>query len=78
MIWNSVDGRKVVVGAGLAFGNHNNLHFLTGVASIKDPDPEDEITAFTNVKQHIPWIRSIFKNHTGKTIIWYSYFNKNQ
>lgn len=69
MIFNSDDGKKVVVGAGLVFMYHKNLHFLIGVASVKDPDPADTITAFTNVKQHIPWIRSIYKIHTGKSII---------
>lgn len=58
----------MVIGAGLAFKYENNLHFLTGVASVKNPDPEDTITAFTNIKQYIPWIQSIYKNHTGKIL----------
>lgn len=66
---NLDNDRNVVVGAGLAFENHNNLHFLIGVASVKDPDPTDTITAFTDVKQYIPWIHSIYKSHTGKNII---------
>eukprot|EP00102_Acyrthosiphon_pisum_P021358 XP_016658568.1 PREDICTED: complement C1s-A subcomponent isoform X2 [Acyrthosiphon pisum] len=49
-------------GAGLSF-LHSNSYYLTGVVSIKDPNTENSIAVFTEVKYHIQWIRGLYKKH---------------
>jgi len=49
-------------GGGLSF-LHSNLYYLTGVVSIKDPNTNNSISIFTEVKYHIKWIRGLFYKH---------------
>ncbi|XP_060872105.1 uncharacterized protein LOC132946240 [Metopolophium dirhodum] len=50
-------------GAGLSF-LHSNLYYLTGVASVKDPNTNNSIAVFTEVKHHIQWINKLYNNRT--------------
>jgi len=52
-------------GSGLSF-LHSNLYYLTGVASVKDPDTNNSIALFTDVKHHIGWINKLYDNTTLK------------
>jgi len=49
-------------GAGLCFV-HSDLYYLTGVVSSKDPETNNSIAAFTDIKSHINWIRELFVKH---------------
>ncbi|XP_029342388.1 uncharacterized protein LOC115033024 isoform X1 [Acyrthosiphon pisum] len=49
-------------GAGLSF-LHSNLYYLTGIVSIKDPNTENSIAVFTEIKYHIQWIRGLYNKH---------------
>ncbi|XP_022164235.1 uncharacterized protein LOC111029524, partial [Myzus persicae] len=49
-------------GAGLCFF-HSELYYLTGVASIKDPNTNNSIAVFTDVKYHIQWIRGLYNKY---------------
>lgn len=51
-------------GSGLTY-EHNSLYYLTGVTSVKDPNTNDSIAIFTDVRYHIQWIRKIFTNHSN-------------
>jgi len=51
-------------GAGLSFSHSNNLYYLTGIASVKDPDTNNSIALFTDVKHHIGWISRLYNNKT--------------
>ncbi|XP_060872108.1 uncharacterized protein LOC132946242 [Metopolophium dirhodum] len=56
-------------GAGLSF-IHSNLYYLTGVASMKDPNTNSSIAVFTDVKHHIQWIRRLYDKYiTNKNIL---------
>jgi len=46
-------------GAGLCFF-HSDSYYLTGIVSIKDPSKNNSIAVFTEVKNHIRWIRELF------------------
>lgn len=61
-------------GAGLTFSHDNAFHYLTGVASVKNPKESESIAVFTNVAHHISWIRTLLSlysyssnNKTGWT-----------
>ncbi|XP_060870828.1 transmembrane protease serine 9-like isoform X2 [Metopolophium dirhodum] len=49
-------------GGGLSFF-HSNSYYLTGVTSIKDPDTNNSIAVFTDIKFHIQWIRDLYNKH---------------
>ncbi|XP_029345751.1 mannan-binding lectin serine protease 2 [Acyrthosiphon pisum] len=49
-------------GAGLSF-LHSNSYYLTGVASVKDPEKNDSVAVFTEIKHHIQWIRRLYNKH---------------
>ncbi|XP_001942568.2 modular serine protease-like [Acyrthosiphon pisum] len=49
-------------GAGLCF-LHSQFYFLTGVVSSRDPETNNSIAIFTDVKYHIQWIRRLFITH---------------
>uniref|UniRef100_A0A2S2NAE1 Peptidase S1 domain-containing protein n=1 Tax=Schizaphis graminum TaxID=13262 RepID=A0A2S2NAE1_SCHGA len=49
-------------GAGLMF-LHNNSYYLTGVMSVKDPNSNDTVAVFTDIKFHIQWLRELFINN---------------
>jgi len=51
-------------GAGLSF-LYSNVYYLTGLASVKDPNTNNSIAVFTEVKHHIRWIRSLYCNATS-------------
>jgi len=46
-------------GAGLCF-LHSNSYYLTGIVSIKDPNTNNLIAVFTDVRYHIQWIRELY------------------
>jgi len=50
-------------GAGLCF-LHSKSYYLTGLASIKDPNTNNSIAGFTEVKYHIQWIRGMYNKHS--------------
>ncbi|XP_029343825.1 modular serine protease isoform X2 [Acyrthosiphon pisum] len=50
-------------GAGFTL-EHNSLHFLTGVVSVKDATTNDSIAVFTDVSRHVAWIHDIYTNYT--------------
>jgi len=49
-------------GAGLSF-LHSDSYYLTGVVSVKDPETNNSIATFTDVKYHIQWIRGLYNQH---------------
>ncbi|CAI6344827.1 unnamed protein product [Macrosiphum euphorbiae] len=49
-------------GAGLCF-LHSNSYYLTGIVSIKDPNTNNSIAVFTEIKHHIQWIRILFNKY---------------
>jgi len=49
-------------GAGLCF-LHSNSYYLTGVVSVKDPNTNNSLSVFTEVKYHIRWIRGLYNKH---------------
>jgi len=49
-------------GAGLCF-LHSKSYYLTGVVSNKDPNTNNSIAVFTEVKHHIQWIRGLYNKH---------------
>ncbi|XP_022162710.1 uncharacterized protein LOC111028389 isoform X2 [Myzus persicae] len=49
-------------GAGLCF-LHSNSYYLTGVLSVKDPNTNNSVAVFTEVKYHIQWIRELYNKH---------------
>ncbi|XP_060870975.1 modular serine protease-like isoform X2 [Metopolophium dirhodum] len=51
-------------GAGLTF-LHTSSYYLTGVVSVKDPNTNNSIAVFTDVKHHIQWIRELYNKHTS-------------
>jgi len=50
-------------GAGFTL-EHNSLHFLTGVVSVKEANTNDSIAVFTDVSRHVAWIHEIYTNYT--------------
>ncbi|XP_050434792.1 modular serine protease-like isoform X2 [Adelges cooleyi] len=54
-------------GAGLTFV-HSNLYYLAGVVSVKDPNTNDSIAVFTDVGQHVSWLRNIYLNYSNDNI----------
>ncbi|CAH1715675.1 unnamed protein product [Aphis gossypii] len=50
-------------GGGLTF-EHNSLHFLTGVVSLKDASKNESFALFTDVSSHVDWIYGIYNNYT--------------
>ncbi|CAI6368896.1 unnamed protein product [Macrosiphum euphorbiae] len=60
-----VSGQGVVKedsGAGLNF-LHSNSYYLTGVASMNDPNTNSSIAAFTEIMYHIQWIRGLYNKY---------------
>ncbi|XP_060874108.1 uncharacterized protein LOC132947887 isoform X2 [Metopolophium dirhodum] len=49
-------------GAGLSF-IHSKLYYLTGIASVKDPETNNSVTVFTEIRHHIQWIRRLHDKH---------------
>lgn len=49
-------------GASLCF-LHSNTYYLTGLASTKDPERNNSITVFTDVRHHIGWIRRMYNKY---------------
>ena len=49
-------------GAGLTF-LHSNFYYLSGVVSVKDPNTNNSIAVFTDVKYHIQWIRELYNKY---------------
>lgn len=51
---------------------YGTSYFLTGVLSIKDPNSNSSIAAFTDVRTHIKWIRSLYDKHveTSERIVY--------
>ncbi|XP_016655958.1 modular serine protease isoform X2 [Acyrthosiphon pisum] len=49
-------------GAGLSF-LHSNSYYLTGIASVNDPNTNNSIAAFTEIKYHIQWIRGLYNKY---------------
>jgi len=49
-------------GAGLCFLHHDS-YYLTGVVSMKDPNSNNSIAVFTEVKYHIQWISKLFNRY---------------
>ncbi|XP_003240403.1 trypsin-1 [Acyrthosiphon pisum] len=49
-------------GAGLCFF-HSGSYYLTGLASTKDPNTNNSVAVFTEVKHHIQWIRGMYNKH---------------
>jgi len=54
-------------GAGLSF-LHSNSYYLTGVSSVKDPDSNNSIAVFTEVKFHVQWIRGFYNRYRRQAI----------
>jgi len=54
-------------GAGLTF-LHSDTYYLTGVLSVKDPDTDNSVAVFTNIKFHVQWIRGLLIKHVRKYI----------
>jgi len=48
--------------AGLCF-LHSNSYYLTGIVSMKDPNTDNSIAVFTEVKHHIQWIRGLYNKY---------------
>jgi len=51
-------------GAGLTY-LHFESYYLTGVVSVKDPNTNNSIAVFTDVKRHIQWIRELYNKYTS-------------
>uniref|UniRef100_A0A2S2NDB4 Mannan-binding lectin serine protease 2 n=1 Tax=Schizaphis graminum TaxID=13262 RepID=A0A2S2NDB4_SCHGA len=51
-------------GSGLTY-LHFEFYYLTGVVSVKDPNTNNSIAVFTDVKRHIQWIRDLYNNYTS-------------
>ncbi|XP_026815136.1 uncharacterized protein LOC113555042 isoform X2 [Rhopalosiphum maidis] len=51
-------------GAGLTF-NHFDFYYLTGIVSLKDPNTNNSIAVFTNVRHHIKWLRELYNKHSS-------------
>lgn len=51
-------------GAGLTF-LHTSSYYITGVVSVKDPNTNNSIAVFTDIKYHIQWIRELYNKHTS-------------
>ncbi|XP_060881631.1 uncharacterized protein LOC132953091 isoform X2 [Metopolophium dirhodum] len=49
-------------GAGLSF-LHSNSYYLTGIASVNDPNTNNSIATFTEIKYHIQWIRGLYNKY---------------
>ncbi|KAE9530732.1 hypothetical protein AGLY_011194 [Aphis glycines] len=51
-------------GAGLTF-LHSDSYYFTGIVSVKDPNITNPIAVFTDLKQHIEWIREFYNKYTS-------------
>jgi hypothetical protein len=49
-------------GSGLAY-LHSMSYYLTGVLSLKEPNSNNSIAVFTDVKYHVQWIRELHNRH---------------
>jgi len=49
-------------GAGLCF-LHQGSYYLTGIVSIKEPNSNNSIAVFREVKYHMQWISKLFKRY---------------
>ncbi|XP_022162705.1 limulus clotting factor C-like [Myzus persicae] len=64
-------GSELVSGEGVGQGDngaslcflHSNTYYLTGLASTKDPERNNSITVFTDVRHHIGWIRRMYNKY---------------
>ncbi|XP_060870192.1 transmembrane protease serine 11B-like isoform X2 [Metopolophium dirhodum] len=55
-------------GAGLSFF-HSNCYYLTGVTSgIMDPERNNSVSVFTDVKSHIQWIRGLYNRYRRQAV----------
>jgi len=59
-------------GAGLTF-KHADSYYLTGIVSVKDPNTNNSITSFTDVKYHIQWIRGLYDKYVSK-LAWFIFY----
>ncbi|XP_050529012.1 modular serine protease-like [Daktulosphaira vitifoliae] len=46
-------------GAGLSF-IHDNKYYLRGIVSLNDPNANDSIALFTDIKRHLSWLLNIY------------------
>lgn len=60
-------------GAGLTY-SHSNTYYLTGVVSVKDPNTDNQIALFTEIKYHIPWIRELYYKYVLK-LAWFIFYD---
>ncbi|KAF0762508.1 Uncharacterized protein FWK35_00006322 [Aphis craccivora] len=51
-------------GSGLTF-LHSGFYYLTGIVSLKDPNTNNSIAVFTDVKHHIRWLHELYKKYTS-------------
>jgi len=56
--------RKGDSGAGLMF-LHSNFYYLTGVVSLKDPNTNNSMAVFTDIKYHLQWVRELYNKYTS-------------
>jgi hypothetical protein len=51
-------------GAGLTF-LHFDFYYLTGLVSLRDPSTKNSIAVFTNVVNHIKWLRELYNKYAS-------------
>ncbi|XP_026810548.1 uncharacterized protein LOC113552077 isoform X1 [Rhopalosiphum maidis] len=66
-------GSTLVSGHGIALGDsgagltflQSSYHYLTGIASLRNPESNNSVSAFTDLKPHIQWIRKLYDTYSS-------------
>ncbi|XP_025208667.1 uncharacterized protein LOC112604026 [Melanaphis sacchari] len=55
------------IGSGLAF-EHSKLYYLTGIMNMKQPDKNDSVRVFIDIKHHVEWIRKLYIEYLNNDV----------